>query len=74
MSIIDVTIKLPPLIINKYIKLQAFLHKYIHNPNNLRIKQFVYKKAWMTISMFEEFIFDFEKKMVFKYKDITIDR
>lgn len=58
------TMKLLSLVINKYMKCQAFSCRYILNLDNLEMKWFANKKALMTISVFEEFMLDFKRKMV----------
>ena len=63
------TICLPPLIINQYLKPRAFTSRNIHNPENLGIKWAANKKAWMTTVIFEQFILDFERRMVLAQKE-----
>ncbi len=60
---------LPPLIINQYLKPRAFTSRNIHNPENLGSKWAANKKAWMTTVIFEQFILDFERRMVLAQKE-----
>ena len=66
------TICLPPLIINQFLKPQAFTSRHIHYPENLGIKWTTNKKAWMTTDIFEQFILDFERRMLLAQKEKVI--
>ena len=64
----DGSIILPPLIINQYLKPQAFTSMLL-NPKNLGIQWHANKKAWMTIQIFEQFMLYFERRMVSEQKE-----
>ncbi|KAL2622821.1 hypothetical protein R1flu_003026 [Riccia fluitans] len=60
----DGTIKLKPLVINKSLKLKAFSHKHVKNPNNLGIHWYANPKAWMNGVVWEKFLQKFDVDMI----------
>ncbi|KAL3701008.1 hypothetical protein R1sor_019030 [Riccia sorocarpa] len=60
----DGSVKLPPLVINRAMKPRAFSRRNIKNPANLGIQWFANKKVWMTGDIFEQFLLQFDLKML----------
>ncbi|KAL2610444.1 hypothetical protein R1flu_029017 [Riccia fluitans] len=64
----DGSMKLPPLIINKYSKPHALASRNISNPANLGVVWHANRLTWMSITLFEKFLQDFESRMLFAGK------
>ncbi|BFI22970.1 hypothetical protein MPTK1_8g17760 [Marchantia polymorpha subsp. ruderalis] len=64
----DGSMKLPPLVINKYNRPHAFASRNISNPVNLGVLWHANRLAWMSITIFEKFLQDFENRMMFAGK------